>query len=352
MDGYAVRAEDTFGASEGLPAYLKVVGEVRMGEAPGFSISDQECAHIPTGGMLPGGADAVVMVEHTQPWGEGSVEVLRPAAPGENVVRRGDDVREGEVVLRAGVRLRPQEVSALAGMGFGKVRGHQARVAVLSTGVELVAHTETPGPGQIRDMNGPALMAAVRATGAEAVDLGVVGDDAEGLLGALRRGVEEADVVLASGGTSVGAEDLVPDAIDALGAPGVLVHGLAVKPGRPVVIGLVGEVPVFGLPGHPTSCLVMFRELVGPLLRGCSEGPAPELTRVRARLTRNHPSRAGQEELVPVRLEEREGEWEATPVLGPSALISGLVRADGLVRVAAEAEGLYAGEVVEVERFG
>ena len=150
----------------------------------------------------------------------------------------------------------------------------------------------------------------------------------------------------------MGAEDLMPEVINSLGPPGVLVHGLAVKPGKPVVIGMVGEALIFGLPGHPTSCLIMFWELVAPVLRGGGERPASEGVRTRARLTRNHPSRAGQEELAPVRLEEREGEWEATPVLGPSALISSLVRADGVVRVAAEAEGLYAGDVVEVELFG
>jgi len=349
MDGYAVRAEDTFGASEGLPAYLKVVGEVRMGEAPGFALSPNEAARIPTGGMLPDGADAVVMVEHTQPWGGDSIEVLRPVAPGDNVVRRADDVRAGQTILPAGHRLRPQDVSALAGLGFETVRVRQPRVAVLSTGAELVPHTAPVSPGKIRDMNGPALRAAVRLVGAQPVDLGLVGDDADSLRAALQRGLEQADIVLASGGTSVGPEDLMPEIIGSLGSPGVLVHGLAVKPGKPVVIGLVGETPVFGLPGHPTSCLVAFRELVAPLLHAAGERRPQQLQPVRARLARNYPSQAGREEFVPVKLEKREGEWHATPLLGPSALISTLVGADGLVRIPAEAEGLYAGDMVDVE---
>jgi molybdopterin molybdotransferase len=349
MDGYAVRAQDTFGASEGLPAYLKVVGEVRMGEAPQLALSHNEAARIPTGGMLPERADAVVMVEHTQPWGEDSIEVLRPVAPGASVVRRADDVREGQTILSAGHRLRPEDISALAGLGLPSARVRLPRVAVLSTGAELVPHTDPISPGQIRDMNGPALRAAVRLLGAEPVDLGLVADNVESLRGALRRGIEEADLVLASGGTSVGPEDLVPDVIASLGLPGVLVHGLSVKPGKPVVIGLVGETPIFGLPGHPTSCLVIFRELVAPLLRAAGGRRDEQPKAVRARLSRNYPSQAGREEFVPMQLEERDGEWHATPLLGPSALISTLVRARGLMRIPAEAEGVYAGDMVDIE---
>jgi len=351
MDGYAVRAEDTFGASEGLPAYLKVVGDVQMGEGPAFAIADNEVARIPTGGMLPEGADAVVMVEHTQGWGADSVEVLRPVAPGDNIVRRGDDVRVGDTILPAGHRLRPQDISALAGLGLVEVRVRRPAVAVLSTGGELVPHSQSPAPGQIRDMNGPALFAAVRAVGGEPIDLGLVRDEADSLRAALRGGVETADLVLVSGGTSVGTEDLTPEVIDSLGPPGVLVHGLALKPGKPVVVGLVGEVPVFGLPGHPTSCLVIFRELVAPIICAAAGLPRPRGPALRARLSRNFASQAGREEFFPVRLEERDGEWHAMPLIGPSAFISTLVSADGLVRVPAAAEGLYAGDLVEVEPF-
>jgi len=349
VDGFAVRAQDTFGASEGLPAYLEIAGAVRMGEWSDLALEPNRAAHIPTGGMLPAGANAVVMVEHTQPWGENRVEVLRPAAPGENVVHRGDDLRKGEELLPAGHRLRPQDVSALAGLGLRRVQVCRPRVGVLSTGRELVPHTDTPSPGQVRDMNGPALRAAVRGLRGIAVDLGIVTDEREAVRAALERGIAECDLVLASGGTSVGAEDLIPEMIDALGPPGVLVHGLSVKPGRPLVIGLVGEAPVFGLPGHPTSALVIFREVVAPLLRPAREGRPDTFATVQARLDRNLPSQAGREDFVRVRLARREGEWRAAPVLGPSALISSLVQADGIVRVPAEAEGVYAGEIVEVE---
>ncbi len=371
MDGYAVRAADTFSASEWLPAYLKITGKVRMGEAPSFTISPQQAADISTGGMLLEGADAVVMIEHTQPRGTGGIEVLRPVAPGDNTVRRGDDVRIGEVLLRAGHRLRPQDISALAGLGIATVFIRRARVAVLSTGSELVAHDQAVGSagfslqsggqaeacpypdlgtGKIRDMNGPALQAAVRAAGGEPVSLGLVSDNPEAIRDALQRGIAEADIVLVSGGTSVGVEDVIHDLIDSLGAPGVLVHGLAMKPGKPVIIGLVNEVPVFGLPGHPTSCLITFRELVAPLLRLQGKETRGNLP-ARARLTRDYHSQAGREELVPVRLEERDGVLEATPIIGPTAFISTLVAADGLVRIPAAAEGLCAGDEVEVEPF-
>lgn len=349
MDGYAVRAEDTFGASEGLPAYLKLVGQVAMGEEPTISLSHQQTAGIPTGGMLPTGADAVVMVEHTQPWGEDTIEVLRPVAPGENVVRRGDDVEEGEIILSAGHRLRPHDVSALAGLGIAEVMVRRARVGVLSTGSELVPHTADTAPGQIRDMNGPALQAAVRLHGGEPVDLGIVTDEPDAIRSALERGLAGVDLLLVSGGTSVGVEDVIHEIIDSLGEPGVLVHGLAVKPGKPVIIGLVGEAPIFGMPGHPTSCLIIFRELVAPILRTGGPERAGAQETVRARLTRNFASQAGREEFLPVLLEEGEGGWTATPLLGPSALISTLVRANGLVRIPAAAEGIYADDEVEVE---
>jgi len=366
VDGYAVRAQDTFGASEGLPAYLNVIGAVRMGEPAELSISYQQCARIPTGGMLPEGADAVVMVEHTQPWGPecrgesvtrpgrpaGSplqaVEVLRPVAPGENVVHRGDDVKQGEELLAPGHCLRPQDISALAGLGVATVTIHRPRAAVLSTGCELVPHTAPLTPGKIHDMNGPALCAAVRALGGEPLDLGLVADARDELRQAILKGVAGADLVLVSGGTSVGAEDLIPEVLDSLGSPGVIIHGLAVRPGKPLVVAMAGEVPVFGLPGHPTSALVIFRELVAPLIALATRVQIRPTT-VAARLTRNISSQAGREDLVRVTVEERDGEWHATPLLAPSALISSLVRAHGLVRVPAEAEGLYAGDSVEVE---
>lgn len=367
VDGYAVRAADTFGASEGQPAYLAVVGEVVMGRAPGLSIGPGEAARIPTGGTLPPGSDAAVMVEYTEvlagpalaggAWQPAhgtteDLEVRRPVGPGENVVQPGEDARRGAVVLRAGTTLRPAHIGLLAGLGI--VRVHVAlppRIAVLSTGDEIVPPESAPGPGRIRDINGPALCAAVAMEGGQPVFCGIVPDEFDPLLEALRAAQEASDAILVSGGSSIGLRDEVSRAIEALGPPGVLVHGVAMRPGKPTVLGLCGEIPVIGLPGHPTTVLVVFhvfvRDILGRLL-GRSPQPAPV---VRARLTRRVASAAGRVDYLRVRLEERDGALWAAPVLGKSGLISTMAEADGLAAVPEAAEGLDAGEEVAVEVF-
>ncbi len=347
MDGFAVRAADTSGASESSPASFTIVGAVAMGEATQLALASGQAVAIPTGGMLPAGADAVVMVEHTRARGRVDIDVLRPVTPEGNTVRRGADVRAGDLLLRAGHRLRPQDISALAGLGNAQVRVRRPRVAVLSTGSELVAHEQPAEPGKVRDMNGPALSAAVRAASAEPVPLGLVGDGRAAIRAALDRGIADADIVLVSGGTSVGSDDVVGDLIGSLGPPGILVHGLALKPGKPCVVGLVGDVPVFGMPGHPASCLMVFRELVAPLLRAAVPEPLGYLP-LSAFLSADCPAEADREQLVPVRLARADAGWEAGPLLGPSAFISTLVAADGLVRVPA-GHALRAGDMVEVE---
>ncbi|HYM90191.1 MAG TPA: gephyrin-like molybdotransferase Glp, partial [bacterium] len=345
VDGYAVRAADTFGASEGLPAYLAVTGEVLMGQAPGHAIGLGEAVRIPTGGVLPPGADAVVMVEHTETLpggppaaGAGSspavplegVEVRRPVAPGENVIQPGEDICREDVVLRAGTVLRPPHIGLLAGLGVIQVcAAVPPRVAILSTGDEVVPPERTPAAGQVRDINGPALCAAVQAEGAQPVFSGIVPDRFDALLAAMRAAKESSDLVLVSGGSSIGPRDEVSRAIDALGPPGVLVHGVAMKPGKPAVLGLCGGTPVVGLPGHPTTVLVVFhvfvREIIGRLL-GRAPGPAAV---VQARLTRRVASAAGRTDYLRVRLERRDGLLWATPILGKSGLISTMAAADG-----------------------
>ncbi len=365
VDGYAVRAADTFGASEGLPAYLAVVGEVPMGRLPGRAVGPGEAVWIPTGGVLPPGADAVVMVEHTEllPGGppaagvggasavEG-IEIRRPAAPGENVIRPGEDIRRGHAVLRAGTFLRPQHVGLLAGLGITRVDATvPPRVAILSTGDEVVSPERNPEAGQVRDINGPALCAAVEAEGAQAVFCGIVPDRFEALLEATRAARENADLVLISGGSSVGLRDEVSRAIDAVGPPGVLVHGVAMKPGKPVVLGLCGGTPIVGLPGHPTTVLVVFhvfvREIIGRLQARAGE-PTPV---VQARLARRVASAAGRTDYLRVRLEHRDGALWAVPILGKSGLISTMAEADGLAVVPEAVEGIEMGDVVTVEVF-
>jgi molybdopterin molybdotransferase len=356
VDGYAVAARDTFGASESLPAYLTVGGEVPVGRAPGAPLLPGQAAQVATGSMLPGGADAVVMVEFTEMMPAGEVAVTRPAGPGENVIGADEDVSAGALVLPAGHRLRPQDLGVLAAVGLEEVSVHRRpRVAVVSTGDEVVPAAALPGPGQVRDVNAPALSGLVQSWGAKAVGCGILADRREELERGLRMAMGEADMVLVSGGSSVGSRDLVAASIAALGKPGVLVHGVAVRPGKPTILALADGKPVLGLPGHPASALVvlwLFGRLAVSRLMGL-RGELGSEPPVRARLTRNLASAAGREEYVRATLtrDESSGCWLAEPVFGKSGLISTLVRGDGLLRIPAPRGGLAAGEEVEVFVF-
>jgi len=361
MDGYAVRAADTFGATESLPACLKVIGEVAMGSAPVFSIREGEAAAIPTGGMLPDGADAVVMLENTSRLSGDEIEVLKPAGPYENVVRAGDDIAEGAPMLSAGRRLRPQDLGALAGVGITRVQVFRRPVvAIINTGDEIVPADKEPGPGQVRDVNSYNLAALVRNSGGVPLVLGIFPDDFGSIENAVAEGLGRADMVAITGGSSVGTRDMTAAVIDGLGGPqgGVIVHGVLVKPGKPIVIGIARNKPVFGLPGHPVAVTVSYRLFVEPLLKeltGESDrlglAGVPPVRVVRARMARNYSSGPGREDHMRVSLELADGELWATPVLGKSGLINTLVRADGSVVVPMNKLGLKKGEWVDVEIF-
>lgn len=354
MDGYSLRAADTFGASEGLPAYFKVVGEVPMGRPAHVYLSSGEAAGAYTGGMLAHNADAVVMVEHTQQVDASTVEVVRPVAPGENVVQPGEDVRRGETILPQGHLLRPQDLGGLTALGITRVKvTRRPRVAILSTGDEVVAPDVTPAPGQIRDVNSYTIAAQVSGAGGEPVALGIVGDEYEEQLAAARKGLELADVLVLSAGSSVSSRDLTADVINALGEPGVLVHGLSIRPGKPAILGLAAGKPAFGLPGNPVSAMIVFDLVVRPVLyrlAGCVQPPEPSTAW--AALTLDIASAPGREDYVPVRLSGNgSDELKAEPVFGKSSLIFTLIRADGLVQVPLDKAGLYAGETVAVRLF-
>ncbi|RJR34791.1 MAG: molybdopterin molybdenumtransferase MoeA [Deltaproteobacteria bacterium] len=353
MDGFAVRAQDTYGASDGLPAYLEIAGEVLMGREAEGGTAAGRAWRIATGGMLPPGADAVVMVEYTEELDGLNIGVTRPVAPGENVIRRGEDVAADTVILRAGHCIRPQDLGLLAAAGVSRAAVFSpARVAIISTGDELVAPDAAPRPGQVRDINTYTLYGAVVAAGGRPGLYGIVRDDFAELKSVLERALDENDMALVSGGSSVGARDVAAGVINTLGKPGVLFHGIAVKPGKPTVGAVVGSKPVFGLPGHPASALVVFELLVAPLLRA-GRYPQNELEfPLRARLTRNVRSAAGREDYVRVRLGVRDGELVAEPVPGKSGLITTVAYADGLARIPAGKEGVEAGEAVAVKLFG
>ena len=362
VDGYAVRAADTFGAGEGAPVLLFVAGRVAMGEAAGSFVGPGQASTVATGGMLPEGADAVVMVEHTVSAGEGLVEVPRPVAPGENVVGVGEDVARGTAVLPAGRRLTAADLGVQAAVGLTSLPCRPApRLVIIPTGDEIVpAATANLGPGQVRDITSVALAAMVVRDGGEARVEDVVSDDPEDLDRILAAAVSTSDLVCVLGGSSVGLRDHTAAAIDKLGPPGVVFHGLALKPGKPTIYGLCGpdRVPVFGLPGHPVSGLVVYRLVVRPALRFLAgetppvweAGPRgvsaePALT---ARLTEAVSSDQGRDEYLCVRLFWSNGLLSAQPVPGKSGLITMLARADGLVRIPAGQRGLENGTMVEV----
>lgn len=352
VDGYAVRARDTHGATESLPAYLQMIGEAPMGAAPDFTLGPAQCALIHTGGMLPLGADAVVMIETTQAARPGEVEILRAAAGGENVIQAGEDVRTGEVVIPPGSRLRPAEIGGLMALGILQVQvAVRPRVGILSSGDEVVPPEVNPGPGQVRDVNAYTLSALVQSAGGEAVRLGILPDQAEAMQSAARRALDDCDVVVITAGSSASVRDLTSEVIAALGKPGVLVHGVNVRPGKPTILAVCDGKPVIGLPGNPVSALVIAWLFVAPVIEallglpgGC---PRPSIP---ARLTLNLPSQAGREDWVAVRLipSRADPPWQAEPVFGKSNLIFTLARADGLVRIPPAANGLSAGAVVEV----
>ncbi len=354
MDGYAVQGASTFGASEGNPALLKVVGSVAMGEKPDVAIGPGEAVRIATGGMLPNGSDAVVMVEHTETIDADIIEAYKSAAPGQHVIARGEDMRAAERVLQRGQPLRPQEIGLLAAAGRSQFDVfQQPRVGILSTGDEVVPVEAVPSPGQIRDVNSAALAAFIRAAGGIPQAYGIVPDDYEALLETCRQALAANDMVLISGGSSVGTRDFTIDVLQALEDAEILVHGVSIRPGKPTILARGSGKPVWGLPGHVTSAMVVFAVLVRPLLEHLG-GLAPRFRRrvhVPARLTRNLPSVQGRVDYVRVRLVPAADGLEADPVLGKSGLIRTMAAADGLLCIDANAEGLDGGAFVTVELF-
>jgi molybdopterin molybdotransferase len=356
VDGYAVRAEDTFGASDSIPAFLDVVAAIAMGTLPDFEIRAGQAAQIPTGGFLPRGADAVVMVEYTNQAGAGSVEVTKPVTIRTNVLEKGEDARSGEILLSKGKKLRSQELGFLAALGITKVAVHRKpRVAVISSGDEIVQIDRQPGLGQIRDANGHAISALVRACGAESIGMDIVPDHIGKLGAAIRSGLEQADAVVLSGGSSVGTRDLMVDAVSSLPGIEILAHGVAIRPGKPTLLANHLGRAIVGLPGHPVSALIVAQVFLAPFLlylQGGRMEKGPVGQRMKATLATSIPSTIGLEEYVRVRTEETaQGDATAHPIFGKSGMISTMVKANGIVMIPLNAEGFSRGEVVQVIQY-
>jgi molybdopterin molybdotransferase len=352
VDGYALRAEDTFGASESMPGFLSVVGEVRMGQEVTTAVNFGEAIYVPTGGMVPDECDAVIMIEHCEDL-SGLLNVYRQVTPGENVIRIGEDVRMGELLLPKGRRLRSQELGALAAQGITDVTvWRKPVIGYLSTGDEIVPmnvpHLQI---GEVRDINVMTIGSIVRDSGHIFQYAGIVSDNVEDLTKRMKEWFDKVDFLILSGGSSVGTKDHSMEVIESLGKPGVFVHGVAIKPGKPTIIAAADGKPVLGLPGHPASAMIIF-QLFGIHILQCLQGVksfVPEC--LKAEITKNIPSAPGRTDFVRVSLENKDGKWLAEPIFGKSGLLSTLVKSDGLVEIPSPSEGMTKGTIVHVRLF-
>jgi len=350
MDGYAVRAASTFGASEANPAYLNVCGQINMGEQPDFTVHPGEAAKIATGGMLPDGADGVIMVEHTDRLDDTTIEAYRSVAPGQHVIEKGEDIRRSEPALGKGIRIRPQEAGLLAACGKTEIEVfRRPMVGIISTGDEVVPVDRVPGDGQIRDINTHSLSGQVLEAGGVPMVFGIVKDNRHDLMEKCRRALQFTDMVMISGGSSVGARDFTVEVLDELPDTGILVHGISISPGKPTILARSGGKAFWGLPGHAVSAMVIFSVVVRPFLdRICGLSQTVRRFPVQAVLRRNLASAQGRVDYVRVRLVEENGTLLAEPILGKSGLIHTMVKADGLIAIGMNSEGLDEGTTVKV----
>jgi molybdopterin molybdotransferase len=353
VDGFAVKAEDTFGASDSIPALLSLLAPISMGVMPDFALKAGEAAPIPTGGFLPKGADAVVMVEYTNAAGADAIEVSRPVTLRTNVLEKGEDAKAGEALLAPGKILRAPEIGFLAALGITTVSvNRQPRVAVISSGDEVVPMERKPGPGQIRDANGHSISALIRFCGAESVCYDIVPDDAAALTRTLKKALDENDVVTLSGGSSVGTRDLMVEVVSGLPGVEVIIHGVSIRPGKPTLLASHSEKTILGLPGHPVSALVVAQVFLAPFLRylqGANLEKGPLGNRSSAVLGTSVHSTIGLEEYVRVRIEEAgDGTRTAHPVFGKSGMLSTMVKAAGIFTIPMNVEGFSKGEAVQV----
>ena len=338
VDGYAVRARDTFGCTDSIPAILPLQGEVFMGEGAEFRLNPEECVAVPTGGAIPQGADSVVMVEYTEDYGDGTIGISKSVAPGQNMIFRGDDVYPGKVILQKGRVLSSQDIGALAAIGQVQVPvSRKLTVGILSTGDELVPPEVTPKAGQVRNVNGPMLEAMLDAFGVETINYGIVIDDEALLSATVTKAVGECDAVLLSGGSSVGVKDAACRIIESMGT--LLLHGIAIKPGKPTILGKAGVKPLVGLPGHPVAAYFITKLFVLPLLCVLG-GRKQEIYTITAKVTESIGANHGRAQYQCCRLERRDGELYACPIRGKSGLITTLAGADGYFCIDRDCEGL------------
>jgi len=351
MDGYAVKASSTFGATEENPAYLTVKGTIDMGKPAGFSIGSGEAAKISTGGMLPDGSDSVIMVEYTEVIDKTTIEIYRSVAPVQHVLAIGEDIKKGDNLLLCGQRLRPQEIGLLAALGKDSIKVYKKPViGIISTGDEVIAINSIPDKGRIRDINTYTLSSLVHEAGSIPVTYGIVKDDFDALLEKCSIAIAHSDMVLISGGSSVGTRDLTLEVLSSLPVSDIMVHGISISPGKPTILARTSGKAIWGLPGHVVSAMIVFEIVIQPFIEkisGLSSKYKKEF-RIPALLSRNISSAQGRIDYVRVRLIEKNGTNWAEPVLGKSGLISNLTKADGLIEIGINTEGLDKGSKVWV----
>jgi len=353
LDGYAVRAADTFGASESVPAMLTLAGQVTMKQKPQFDLQAGQAAYIPTGGCLPDGADAVAMIEIAEILGE-HVLIMENVAPGTGIVFRGDDAKRGDTIIKAGQTLAPRHIGALAVLGYSEVPvKRRIKCAVISTGDELVPIESDleDGFAGVRDANSHLLRAQLEVFGCEVGMYGICPDDETELSAMIQKAHAECDVVVASGGSSVGVMDLTKKVFQQSVGAEILVHGIALKPGKPTILAKSGDKALIGLPGHPVSAFFVMLEVVRPLLnalRGLPDTPRPFMT---ATLADKLPSNHGREDFVPIKLEQEDGNMIARAFPYKAGLIALLSQSDGYIRIPRLAEGVDCGAEVKVFRY-
>jgi molybdopterin molybdotransferase len=352
VDGFAVQAGSTYGASENLPAYVKIIGECPMGDKPNFIVQENEAAIIHTGGMLPEGADSVVMLEYTQTLKSGDLELMRPVADGENIIKIGEDVRIGSIVIPAHQKVRAAELGGLLSLGLNHVKVvSKPVIGIISSGDEVISPEMSLRPGQVRDINSYTLSCLVEQSGATPVRYGITPDDPDIMFEITKNAFTECDAVVITAGSSASARDHTSEIIAQLGVPGVLVHGVNVRPGKPTILAVCDGKPVIGLPGNPVSALVIASLFLTPVIQYFLGLPtlSPRLDqRINATLSVNINSQTGRDDWIPVQIRDRDGETIAEPIFFKSNLIFSLVRADGLAYIPSDANGLSAGENIQV----
>jgi molybdopterin molybdotransferase len=352
VDGFALKAKDTYGTSEKNPAILRLIGEIPMGQVSEIEVKDGEAVKVATGGMVPKGADGVEMLEYTEWVDSQTLHAFKPISPLENVIQVGEDVKAGEVVLHRGHLIRPQDIGLMAGIGKNEVHVFlQPKVAVISSGDEIVPIENVPKPGEIRDINRYTIVSMVEEIGGIPFFLGIAKDRFDDLKEKIELGLKDTDMVIITGGSSVGTLDLTREVLQSLPGTEILGHGVSIRPGKPTLLADIDGKPFLGLPGHPVSAVVIFHFFGKPLLKilsGISKEWVWHQMKIKAKAARNIPSVPGREDYVRVRLEEKDGTFWAHPIFGKSGAISNLVRANGLIRIGIDEEGLEEGEEAEV----